>query len=112
MRAASQLVINHVERQEPKKAYDAAQALVKRRPENADARFGLSYVFRYAGMLEESTRECDTAIALDPGNYVFRSCAWAFAYLGKAERAMDFVRLDAGSEWVTWVTPHILLREG
>ena len=62
---------------------------LKRRPENADARFALSYVFRYAGMLEESTQECDTAIALDPGNYVFRSCAWAFAYLGKPERAMD-----------------------
>jgi len=101
-----------VERQEPKKAYDAALALVKRRPENANARFALSYVFRYAGMLEESTRECDTAIGLDPGNYMFRSCTWAFAYLGKPERAMDFVHLDAGSEWAPWATTHILLREG
>jgi tetratricopeptide (TPR) repeat protein len=110
--ATRQLIANRVERQEPKKAYGAAQALVKRRPENADAHFALSYVFRYAGMFEESTRECDTAIALDPGNYEFRSCAWAFAYLGKPERAMDFVRLDAGSEWAPWATTHILLREG
>jgi predicted negative regulator of RcsB-dependent stress response len=32
--------------------------------------------------------------------------------LGKAERAADFVRLDAGSEWAAWVMPSILLREG
>jgi len=32
--------------------------------------------------------------------------------LGKTERAMDFVRLDAGSEWAAYITPSILLREG
>jgi hypothetical protein len=32
--------------------------------------------------------------------------------LGKTERAADFVRLDAGSEWAAYVTPSILLREG
>jgi len=25
---------------------------------------------------------------------------------------MDFVRLDAGSEWAAWVTPHVFLRQG
>jgi serine/threonine protein kinase/tetratricopeptide (TPR) repeat protein len=112
IRAASGLITNHVERRETTRAYDAAQALVKRRPESGFAHFALAYVLRYAGMLEESTHECDTALALDQGNYQIRSCAWAFAYLGKAERAMDFVRLDAGSEWATWATPHILLSEG
>jgi hypothetical protein len=63
-------------------------------------------------MLERSTRECDTALALDPGNYQFRSCAWAFTYLGKTQRAMDYVRLDAGSEWANYAVPSILLREG
>jgi len=32
--------------------------------------------------------------------------------LGKTERAADFVRLDAGSEWAAYITPSILLREG
>ena len=110
--AAGELVSNRVERGELGKAYEAAQALVKRRPESAQAHFALSYVYRYAGMLEQSTSECNAALALDPGNYTFRSCAWAFMELGNTARAADFVRLDAGSEWAAYVTPSILLREG
>ena len=110
--AARQLITNRVERGELGKAYQAARAMVKRRPESAEAHFALSYVYRYAGMLEQSTSECNTALALDPGNYTFRSCAWAFMDLGKTERAADFVRLDAGSEWALYMTPSILLREG
>ena len=49
--------------------------------------------------MEESAHECDTALSLDPGNYQFRSCAFTFDQLGKYERAMDFLQLDAGSEW-------------
>ncbi len=110
--AARQLIANRAERGELGKAFQAAQALVKRRPESAEAHFALAYVYRYAGMLDRSTNECNTALALDPGNYSFRSCAWSFVELGKTERAMDFVRLDAGSEWAAYITPSILLREG
>jgi serine/threonine protein kinase/tetratricopeptide (TPR) repeat protein len=110
--AARQLIANRVERGELGKAFQAAQALVKRRPESAEAHFAMGYVYRYAGMLQQSTSECDTALALDPGNYFFRSCAWAFMELGKTERAADFIRLDAGSEWAAYVTPSVLLREG
>jgi len=110
--AASQLITNHVERGELWKAYRAAQDLVKRRPDSAQAHFAISYVYRYAGMLEQAASECNTASALDPGNYAFRSCAWTFAELGKTDRAADFVRLDAGSEWATYAMPSILLRAG
>jgi tetratricopeptide (TPR) repeat protein len=110
--AARQLIANRVERGELGKAYQAAQAMVKRRPESAEAHFAMAYVYRYAGMLGQSTSECDTALALDPGNYTFRSCAWAFMELGKTERATDFVRLDAGSEWAAYIMPSIFLREG
>jgi TolB-like protein len=110
--AARQLIANRVERGELGKAYQEAEALVKRRPESAEAHFAMAYVYRYAGMLEQATSECNTALALDPGNYVFRSCAWAFMELGKTERAADFVRLDAGSEWAAYAMPSVLLREG
>src|SRR5258708_26446731 len=63
-------------------------------------------------MLEQSTGECNAGVGVDPGNYSFRSCAWAFVELGKTERAAAFVRLDAGSEWAAYVTPSILLRQG
>jgi hypothetical protein len=110
--AAGQLITNRVERGELGKAYEAAQAFVKRRPDSAQAHFVMSYVYRYAGMLEKSATECDTALALDPGNYTYRSCAWAFMELGRTQRAEDFVRLDAGSEWAAYVMPSLLLREG
>ncbi len=110
--AAGQLITNRVERGELTKAYAAAQALVKSRPESGQAHFTLAYVLRYAGMQEEAARECATAIELSPGNYQFRSCAWAFMELGQTQRARDFVNLDAGSEWAAFAMPSILIREG
>jgi eukaryotic-like serine/threonine-protein kinase len=110
--AAGQLINNSVERGELGKAYVAAQALVKRRPESPQAHFTMGYVYRYAGMLQQSADECNTALALDPGNYTFRSCAWAFMELGKTDRAADFIRLDAGSEWAAYAMPSLLLRQG
>ncbi len=110
--AASLLITNRVERGELGRAYDAATDLVRRRPQSADAHFALAYVLRYAGMLNRSAEECNAARQLDPGNFNFRSCAWSFLEMGKTDRAMDFVHLDAGSEWAAWVTPYIYLAEG
>jgi serine/threonine protein kinase len=110
--AAGQLITNRVERGELGKAYEAAQALLQRRPDSAEAHFVMGYVYRYAGMLERATKECDTALSIDPGNYTFRSCAWAFMDMGRTARAADFIHLDAGSEWAAYVMPSLLLREG
>ena len=110
--AAGQLIANRVERGELTKAYAAAQALLKSRPESGQSHFTMAFVLRYAGMQEESARECETALTLSPGNYQFRSCAWAFMELGQPQRAMDFVHLDAGSEWAASATLSVLLREG
>jgi serine/threonine protein kinase len=112
MLAASHLITNRVERGELGRAYDAATDLVHRRPQSADAHFALSFVLRYAGMQEKATQECNAAHALDPGNFDFRSCAWAFLELGQTDRAMDFVHLDAGSQWAAWVTPYVYLAAG
>jgi serine/threonine protein kinase/tetratricopeptide (TPR) repeat protein len=110
--AAGQLLMNRVERGDLATAYEEARALVKRRPQCAWAHFMLAYVDRYAGLLEDSTRECDISLRLDPGNLFYRSCAWAFLYMGNTGRAREYVKLDAGSEWANWVMPAILLREG
>ncbi len=110
--AAGQLIANQVERGELSKAYKGAQALVKRRPDSAEAHFVMGYIYRYAGMLDQSTKECNTALSLDPGNYTFRSCAWAFMEMGNAKRAQDFIHLDANSEWAAYMKPSLLLREG
>ncbi len=110
--AASQLIVNRMDRGELRKAYEDAMALVKRRPDNAQAHFTLSYVQRYAGMLEESARQCETALVLAPGNYQFRSCAWTFMELGRFEKAREFIQSDADSEWANYALPSLLVREG
>jgi TolB-like protein len=110
--AASNLITARVERGDLGRAFDAASDLVRRRPQSADAHFALSYVYRYAGMLDRSAQECNEARALDPGNFSFRSCAWSFLEMGKTDRAMDFIHLDAGSEYAAWVTPYVYLAAG
>jgi serine/threonine protein kinase len=97
---------------DPNRVMAASNLITNRRPQSADAHFALSYVLRYAGMLEQSTQECNSARQLDPGNFSFRSCAWSFLEMGKTDRAMDFVHLDAGSEWAALVTPYVYLAEG
>jgi len=110
--ATGQLITNRVERGELAKAYEEATSLVRRRPKISQAHFTMGYVYRYAGMMEDSEKECDAALKLDPGNYSLRSCAFAFLYMGQTERARDYVQLDAGTEWASYVMPSILLREG
>jgi serine/threonine protein kinase len=101
VRPAVGLVINRVERGELARAYQSAKALVDRHPENAGAHLALAYVLRYGGITEQSAQECDTALSLDPGNFGYRSCAFVFDALGNHARAMDFLQLDAGSDWVS-----------
>ena len=89
-----------------------AEALVKRRPDSAEAHFTVAYVYRYAGLLEAAAQECDTARSLDPGDYNLRSCSFAFLELGKTAEARQFVQLDAGSDFARNIVPAILVREG
>jgi eukaryotic-like serine/threonine-protein kinase len=108
--AAAKLVRNRVEAGDLATGYREATDLLRRRPDTAQPHFTLSYVLRYAGLLDRAQKECEVAQGLDPGNYGFRSCSFAFFEAGKAERAMDYVRLDATSEWSRNVLPAVLLR--
>jgi tetratricopeptide (TPR) repeat protein len=80
-------------------AYDLASDLVRRRPNSAEAFFALSYVLRYAGLLEESATACETALSLDPTEQILRSCGYIFQNLGDIARAKLFFALDGGSLW-------------
>jgi TolB-like protein/Tfp pilus assembly protein PilF len=109
---AGYLATDQAEGGELADAYKKAADLVARRPENADAHFTLAYVSRYAGLLDESARECDSALAADPRNRDFRSCYLTFMQLKKYDRARDYLRLDAGSDWSRSGERDLLLREG
>jgi tetratricopeptide (TPR) repeat protein len=110
--AAAWLITNRVEADRLAEAYQDAKALVERHPENSQVHFALAYVLRYGGAMEESAHECDTALSLDSGNFMLRSCALTFDQLGNYARAMDFIQLDAGSLWAANILIPHYLREG
>ena len=109
---AGELTGAEVERGQVVKAYQDAKALVDRHPESAMTHFALSYVLRYGGAVEESAHECDTALALDPGNYAFRSCVFSFEQLGDYGRAKEFLQLDSGSDWADSNMIRLYIRDG
>jgi serine/threonine protein kinase/tetratricopeptide (TPR) repeat protein len=110
--AIAWLITNRVDEGEFAKAYQDARPLVARHPESAAAHFALAYVLRYGGALDESARECDAALALDSGNFTLRSCAFTFDQLGNYAHAMDFLQLDAGTQWAGSNIMRHYIREG
>ena len=112
VQAATRLIVLRVERGELASAYDAAADVLARHPTSPEAHFAMGYVLRYAGLLEESTRECEAALTLDPNYYGWRSCSVAYYLMNNYERAKDFIRLDAGSEWANFTLIDVLAREG
>jgi serine/threonine protein kinase/Tfp pilus assembly protein PilF len=93
-------------------AYQQAETMLQRRPDSAFAHYTMAYVLRYAGLLHQAAKECDTALRTDPGNYQLRSCAIPFILLGRTERAHTFLNLDVGSDWGNYMTATLLMREG
>jgi tetratricopeptide (TPR) repeat protein len=85
------------ERGNLKGAYDEANRLLRRRPDASAAHYEMSYVLRYAGLLKEAGDECDRALRIDSGYYLFRSCALAFIFRSDYVRAEDYIRLDESS---------------
>ncbi len=110
--AAAQLATNYVERGDLLTAYRAAHDFLQRQPGNPHAHFALGYILRYAGLLDESARECETALSLDPGNFMYRSCSLTFLEMGNVERGLEFLRLDAGSDWANRNIIRFLWSEG
>jgi serine/threonine protein kinase len=103
---------NHMIPGENHRSYLEFLDLVRRHSDSARAHFWLSYALRYAGLLEQSESQCESALLLDPQDAGVRSCAVAFILHGDYGRALDYLRLDLGSEWGKALTLDVLLREG
>jgi len=65
--------------------------------DHAVAHFALGYLYRYTGMLDESVREVERALSLDPRNPRFRSAGFTFIYRGDYQRAFEVFDLDQSS---------------
>jgi tetratricopeptide (TPR) repeat protein len=91
-------------------AYDQAAEFLRRRPDLSIAHFWMSYVLRYAGLLDEAGKECDTGLALDPGFNVFRSCATPFIMAGDYAHAQKYISVDESSGFAALLRMDIALR--
>lgn len=105
------LVTLKTERGDLKGAYEEAHRLLRRRPDASAAHYEMSYVLRYAGLLHEAGEECDRALRIDPGYYLFRSCALVFIFRGDYARAEDYIRLDETSGFSIKSKLYIALRQ-
>jgi tetratricopeptide (TPR) repeat protein len=91
--------------------FDEALRLLSRRPDASNAHFEMSYVYRYAGLLDQAAQECNTSLAIDPGDYLFRSCSKVFIYKKDYPRAQLFLNLDGNSGWTVREQMQAALRQ-
>ncbi len=110
--AAEYLVVLDTEGGNLQDAYAKANDLLRRRPEDSRSHFTRAYVLRYAGLLDEAARDCAAARAADPRSRDLRSCGLVFMQLRDYDRALDYLRLDAGSRFVRDMQGEVLLRQG
>ena len=109
MSAARNQAVGQVERADLLGAYDTVTELLGRRPDSPEALFARSYVYRYAGLLDEAMEDCDQALALDPQSQSPRSCGIAFFQAGNYEQAMTFFELSMGSDFYYDALAHLEL---
>ena len=91
-------------------AYDEAASLVQRRPDASASHYEMSYVLRYAGLLDEAGKECDAALSIDPGYSAFRSCAVPFIAQGDYGHAEKFIQLDSKTGFAAMLRLEIAMR--
>jgi TolB-like protein len=112
--AGAGLIVSRVERGDLASAYRSATDLVARRPDSVDAQFVLSYVLRYAGLLDEAAARCGAAFVLDRKMQTagLRTCSMVFLLKGDYPRAMNYLQLDQDSDFVRALTIDMLARQG
>ncbi len=95
-------------------AYGRLQEALRRWPQSADVHFQVSYLFRYAGRLDQAAAECETALRLDASTQDsgLRSCAVVFMLQSDYPRARNYLALDQGTEFSRAMNIHMLMRQG
>ena len=112
--ATANLVAVATERGDLVRAFERAKALVQRRSDSVDAHYSLSYVLRYAGLLEPAGAECEQALLIDARTQSsgLRSCAVVFLLRSDYPRALNYIQLAQGSDFARAMSIHMRVREG
>ncbi len=97
--------VQHTDRGQLDDAYTGARRVLEINSSSVLGHFVLGYVYRYAGLLELSVAEMDTAIGIDPTNRLLRSAVGTYYQAGIWEKAVRAAQIDRGSSYeLTWTT--------
>lgn len=76
------------------RAYEAAERVFEINQNNPEGHFARGYVFRYAGLIDESAAEMHRALAADSTNPKFRSASWTFITMKDYDAMRKALRLS------------------
>ncbi len=110
--ALGNLAILYTETAKTEEAVEITKQMLEINPNNAEAHYTLGYVYRYAGMLNESILEMEKAIAIDSKNPRFRSWGVAYLNIGEYEKAFNAFDIVKGSTYSLGWQSIILFRQG
>jgi DNA-binding winged helix-turn-helix (wHTH) protein/TolB-like protein/Tfp pilus assembly protein PilF len=91
--ALRNLATFYVETGEILKAIEMTRNMLKINPNHADAYFSIAYIYRYAGLLDESIIMVEKALTLDPKNTKYRTLGVNYYNLGRYDKAMQTFEL-------------------
>ena len=85
---------------------------LKINPNDAWLHFSLSYHYRYIGFLEESKKEIEIALSIDPENTNFRSSIVTYMFLGKYNEILESFNLALESPFTLNYLGEVAFRNG
>jgi DNA-binding winged helix-turn-helix (wHTH) protein/TolB-like protein/tetratricopeptide (TPR) repeat protein len=110
--AASDLINMESEEGDLNRAFDDITHLLHERPDSGAVHLVHAYVLWYAGLLEESSSECEKTRSIDAGTTDLASCGYVFMASGKYDRAREYFQLKSGNDYEKAGRVEILVREG
>ena len=110
--AASDLINMESEEGDLNRAFDDITHLLHQRPDSGAVHLVHAYVLWYAGLLEESSSECEKTRSIDAGTTDLASCGYVFMASGKYDRAREYFQLLSGNDYEKAGRVEILVREG
>lgn len=110
--ALSNLAMLYTETARTEEAVEISRQVLEINPNNAKAHFSLGYIYRYAGMLNESVLEMERAVSIDSRNSSFRSLGVTYMNLGEYEKAFKAFDIDRGSAYALGYQGLTLARQG
>lgn len=93
LEALRNLATFYVETGEILKAIEMTQNMLKINPTHGDAYFSIAYIYRYAGLLDESIIMAEKALTLDPKNTKYSTLGVNYYNLGLYDKAMQTFEL-------------------